>query len=126
RLFAEEIYDAVITATGTEVPMQVEGFSRPIYYATQLPDVTEPRSNFSITTFLSTFGRGDWWQVPRRQSSDVLQVLYQMNDNQINFRTFGNRNIATNVTRVMEAGLSDSEAVNRLFLATLGRNATDQ
>src|SRR6185503_18277562 len=126
RLFAEEIYDAVITATGTEVPMQVEGFARPIYYAIQLPDVTEPRSNGSITNFLTTFGRGDWWQVPRRQSSDVLQVLYQMNDNQINFRTFGSRNVATNVTRVMEAGLGDREAVNRIFLATLSREATDK
>jgi len=126
RLFAEEIYDAVITATGTEVPMQVEGFPRPLYYATQLPDVTEPRNNFSISNFLTTFGRGDWWQVPRRQSSDVLQVLYQMNDNQINFRTFGSRNVTTNVTRVMEAGLGDREAVNRIFLATLSREATDR
>jgi uncharacterized protein DUF1553/uncharacterized protein DUF1549 len=126
RLYAEEIYDAVITATGTEVPMQVEGFSRPLYYATQLPDVTEPRNNFSISNFLTTFGRGDWWQVPRRQSSDVLQVLYQMNDTQINFRTFGNRNVTTNVTRVMEAGVGDREAVNRLFLATLSREVTDQ
>jgi hypothetical protein len=126
RLYAEEIYDAVITATGTEVPMQVEGFARPIYYAVQLPDVTEPRSNFSIANFLATFGRGDWWQNPRRESSDVLQVLYQMNDNQINFRTFGNRNVPTTVTRVMEAGLSDVSAVNHLFLSTLGRFATDQ
>jgi hypothetical protein len=127
RLYAEEIYDAVITATGTEVPMQVEGFSKPVYYATQLPDVTEPRisAGSSIRTFLTTFGRGDWWQVPRRQSSDVLQVLFQMNDNQINFRTFGRNNVTTTVSRVMEAGLTDTDAVNRLFLSTLGRYATD-
>lgn len=126
RLYAEEIYDAVVKATGTEVPMQVEGFLNPVYYATQLPDVTEPRNAGNIVTFLSSFGRGDWFQVPRRQSTDVLQALFQMNDNQFNFRTFGNRNVTTNVTRIMDAGLADRDAVDTLFLATLARKATDE
>jgi hypothetical protein len=124
RLHAEEIYDAMITATGTQTPMYVEGNSKALYYATQLPDPSEPRNVFSILNFLSSFGRGDWFQLPRRQSSDVLQALYQMNDTQINFRTFGNRNITTNVTRVMQFGLSDEDAVHNLFLSTLGRYAT--
>jgi hypothetical protein len=125
RLYAEEVYDAVATATDTQVPMYVEGFSRPLYYTIQLPDPSEPRLNGAITNFLNTFGRGDWFQLPRNTQSSVLQVLYQMNDNQINFRTFGTRNTTTRVTQIMQSKLSDSDAVNQLFLATIGRYATD-
>jgi hypothetical protein len=52
--------------------------------------------------------------------------LFQMNDNQINFRSFGNRNVTTNVTRIMDAGVADRDAVDTLFLATLARKATDE
>jgi hypothetical protein len=48
-----------------------------------------------------------------------------MNDNMINFRTFGNRNVTTRVTRIMQSRLSDADAINQIFLATLGRTATD-
>ena len=126
RLYAEEIYDALTTATNTIVPMYVEGFDNPLLYATQLPDPSEPRNNFTITNFLSTFGRGDWWQVPRTTTSNTLQVLFQMNDNSINFRTFGNRNVTTRVTQLLETATNDQAAVNELFLATLGRNATQE
>ena len=47
-----------------------------------------------------------------------------MNDNMINFRTFGTRGVSTRVSRVMETNLSDEDAVNELFLATLGRFAS--
>ncbi len=125
RLYAEEVYDAVTTATQTQVPMYVEGFNQPLLYATQLPDPSEPRTNFSISNFLSTFGRGDWFQLPRNTQSNVLQVLYQMNDNSINFRTFGSRNVTTRVTRLMQAKAGDTDAIHYLFLATIGRYATD-
>jgi hypothetical protein len=124
RLYAEEIYDALATATNTIVPMYVEGFDRPLLYATQLPDPSEPRNNFTISNFLSTFGRGDWWQLPRSSESNTLQVLFQMNDNTINFRTFGSRNVTTRVSQVMANAPDDQAAVNELFLATLGRNVT--
>lgn len=125
RLYAEEVYDAVTAATETQVPMYVEGFRQPFMYATQLPDPSEPRTNGTITNFLSTFGRGDWFQLPRNPQSNVLQVLYQMNDNSINFRTFGSRNVTTRVTRIMQAKMSDPDAINYLFLSTIGRYATD-
>jgi Protein of unknown function (DUF1549)/Protein of unknown function (DUF1553) len=125
RLYAEEVYDAVATATETQVPMYVEGFKDPFYYAVQLPDPSEPRNNGSIATFLSTFGRGDWWVLPRNTQTNVLQVLYQMNDNMINFRTFGSRNVTTRVTRIMQSKLGDTDAINALFVASIGRNATD-
>jgi Protein of unknown function (DUF1553)/Protein of unknown function (DUF1549) len=126
RLSAEEIYDAMMTATETEKPMIVEGFDQPLYFATQLPDPTEPRNDFSIRNFLSNFGRGDWWQVVRTSDTNVLQVLYLMNDNMINFRTFGTRSVSTRVSRILESNLSDEEAVNELFLSTLGRRASNE
>jgi hypothetical protein len=125
RLYAEELFDALTAATDTAVPMNVEGFDSPLYFATQLPDPTEPRNNATIGNFLNTFGRGDWWTVPRNKESNVLQVLYQMNDSQINLRTLGASNVTTRVTKIMLAGLSDRDAVNQLFLATLGRYATE-
>jgi hypothetical protein len=71
-------------------------------------------------------GRGDWWQIPRSSDTNVLQVLYLMNDYTINFRTFGARNIPTQVSRILQAGMSDPDAVNELFLATLGRWAREE
>src|SRR5205823_5904289 len=91
RMTAEQIYDAVTSATGTATPMYVEGFSSPLLFAGQLPDTTEPRSDGNITNFLSQFGRGDWFNQTRNSTSTVLQVLFLMNDTQINARTFASR-----------------------------------
>jgi hypothetical protein len=126
RMTAEQIYDAVATATGTLTPMYVEGFSSPLQYAGQLPDVTEPRSDGNITNFLSQFGRGDWVSAPRNSTSTVLQVLFLMNDNQINARTFASRDgsRSTRVATLLASNLSESEMVRQLFVSTLGRNPT--
>jgi len=128
RLTAEEIYDAVNLATGTETPMYVEGFDKPLRYATQLPDTTEPRSDSNITYFLSQFGRGDWFNSPRNSTSTILQVLFQMNDNQIMARTLASRDgsRSTRVASLLASNLSESEMVDQLFLSTLGRHATDE
>jgi len=124
RLTAEEVHDALATATLTETPMFVEGFEKPLMYAMQLPDPTEPRNNGGILNLLSNFGRGNWWQNARSSGTTVLQVLYLMNDNQVNFRTFGNRDSSRNtrVALLMGSGISDQAAVEQLFLATLGRS----
>jgi hypothetical protein len=128
RLAAEEVYDAVAQATMTETPMFVEGFDQPRMWARQLPDPTEPRLDGNIRNFMSQFGRGDWWQNQRTSETTVLQVLFLMNDNLVNFRTFANNNNSRNtrVAFLMQSSLSDTDAVQHLFLATLGRYATDQ
>jgi len=127
RLSAEEIYDAVAQATMTETPMFVEGFEQPVLYARQLPDPTEPRQDNGIRNFMNQFGRGDWWQNHRTSETTVLQVLYLMNDNMVNFRTFANNNNSRNtrVAWLMESAMSDADAVKNLFLATLSRYPTD-
>jgi hypothetical protein len=127
RLTAEEVFDAVTIATGTETPMYVEGFDKPLMYATQLPDTTEPRSDGNITYFLNQFGRGDWFNSPRNSTSTILQVLFTMNDNQIMARTLASRDgsRSTRVAALLASNISEDDMVQQLFLSTLGRAPTD-
>jgi hypothetical protein len=127
RLSAEEIYDAVADATMTTVPMFLDGQTQPLYHAQQLPDPTEPRNNGNILNFLSNFGRGDYWNLVRTSESTVLQVLYLMNDNFVNYRTFGARDgsWSTRVALMLQAVPDDQQAVRQLYLATLSRPPSD-
>ena len=127
RLLAEEIYDAVAEATLTRTPMFLDGFDEPLQYAVQLPDTTEPRSNFVVASFLNQFGRGNWWQMDRSGQTSLTQTLFLMNSIQMNFRLFGNAfgNASTQVAQLAAADISDAEAVRRLFLATLSREPTN-
>src|SRR5215831_2817044 len=122
RLQAEEVYDAMAQATMTLTPMNLEGYSAPVYYAGQLPDVREPRDDGNIFNFLSNFGRGDWWNNPRNSSSTIVQALFVMNDFSVNFRDFTNR--STRVNWVLTQGMSDTDAINNLYLAALSRYPT--
>jgi Protein of unknown function (DUF1553)/Protein of unknown function (DUF1549) len=122
RLQAEEVYDAMAQATMTMIPMELEGYSAPLYYAGQLPDVNEPRNDGNISYFLNNFGRGDWWNNPRSSTSTIIQALFTMNDYTVNFRTFTGRN--TRVDYVLSQNMSDTDAVNNLYMAALSRYPT--
>jgi hypothetical protein len=134
RMTAEELYDAVVTATGTPVPMTVEGFSRTLYYAGELPDATEPRSieqrgvdeNNYIRDFLSTMGRGDWWRTARDNTLNPALMLYFMNSPAVTARTFGNTYYFGNslTARLNATTISNADAVDEIVLATLGRFPT--
>jgi hypothetical protein len=119
----------LISATLTERAMFVRGYDQPVYYAAQLPDMNEPNIDAgNIGTILSNFGRGNWWNINRTTRPTVLQVLYLMNDNAIDFRTFarGNPGPTTRVALLMQSPLNDTDAVNQLYLATLGHYPSDQ
>ena len=130
RLTAEEAWDALTAATQSEVPMFVEGYASPLMRAVQLPDATEPRQDSRIRTFLTNFGRGDWWRSPRDPGSSVVQVLYFMNDATINSRTFGARlgggNAQTRVARLAASDLAEDLCIDELFMATVGREPTGE
>jgi hypothetical protein len=128
RLSAEEVYDAIADATMTAVPMFVEGFDKPLTRAAQLPDPSEPRNNGAITNLLGQFGRGDWWTNVRTDKPTVLQVLYLMNDFQVNYRMLAGANgvFGTRVGALLQSPLDDRQAATQLFLATLGRYPTDE
>ncbi|MBI3679713.1 MAG: DUF1553 domain-containing protein [Acidobacteria bacterium] len=123
RMSAEEAYDAIARATATETPMNLEGFDTPVMFASQLPDPTEPRGDFTVSQFLSLFGRGDWWRNPTVSKTTVLQALYMMNDNGLNFRTFAGRDggRTTRVGQIMASMMDDDTAVRQLYLAALSR-----
>jgi hypothetical protein len=134
RLSAEELYDAVVTATGTPIPMLVEGIPNTLYYAGQLPDPSEPRSNQGITLdsynyirdFLAAFGRGDWNLIPRDNSSNPVLALTFMNSLTVTPRTFGNTLYFGDslVAQLAASTVSLQDAVTKISLATLGRRPT--
>ena len=123
RLSAEEIYDAMSQATLFSRPFFVDGFEQPLTRAMQLPDPSEPRYD-AAQGLLAFFGIGDWWRNPRTSRSSVIQVLFMMNDYEPNQRTFGNSHGwgSTRVARLTASLVTDEEAVQELFLATLGRD----
>ena len=136
RLSAEELYDAVITATATPVAMNVEGIPQTLYYAGQLPDPAEPRSealarldsyNY-IRDFLSAFGRGDWNLVDRDNSSNPVLALHFMNSNTVTPRTFGNTLFFGNslVAQLTASTPGNEAAVTAIALSTLGRPPSAQ
>ena len=129
RLTAEQMYDAMITATRTEQPMALQGAQRVVLYANQLPDPTEPFSDGRVTDFLNQFGRGNWLTTDRSSQPTLLGLLFMMNDgNNVN-RSMGNATAAVGITnRVHEIDAkysSDSEAIQRMFLSTLSRYANE-
>lgn len=128
RLSAEELYDTLQISTETTTPMFVPGIDEPIRYANQLPDPTEPRSDGAVLEFLSTFGRGDWWNVRRDSSPTILQLLYNMNANQTVLRTFASRadSPVNRASRLAMSKLSDEEIVREMFLASLTRYPTEE
>ncbi len=136
RLTAEELYDALITATNTPVPMTVEGIDHTLYYAGELPDASEPRSdetrgldqNNYIRDFLDQFGRGDWWRTFRDNSLNPALMLYFMNAPPVTDRTFGNRFAlgSSLVAKLAASTAGNEEAVNTICLATLGRLPTER
>ena len=111
-----------------QAAMYVEGFSRPLTSALQLPDPTEPRGNGDIAQFLDMFGRGTWFLRQPSTRSSVIQLLYFMNDSNVVFRTFGNRYFTGSslVAQVAASGATDEEAVRQLTLSILGREPVER
>ncbi len=129
RLTAEEIFDSLTTATRTEQPMVVFGIPRVLRYANQLPDPTEPSTDFRVVDFMNNLGRGNWLTIDRSSEPTILGLLYSMNDAQNVYRTMGTASAAVSsrnrVFDIDASAANDDEAVRRMFLATLSRYPTD-
>ncbi len=128
RLSAEQMYDSLVTATHTEQPMDTTlGL---VTYANQLPDPTEPSTDFRVVDFMNQLGRGDWLTIDRSSAPTILGLLFQMNDAQNVNRSLGvsNANVgATSRIHEIDANYPDDEqAIRRTFLATLTRYPTQQ
>lgn len=129
RLTPEEAYDSIITATRTEAPMTVLGWDRPVTYANQLPDPTEPATDGGVTNLLAQFGRGNWLTVATNNGPTLLGLLYSMNDTFVVNRTFGDTRASVvpnnRVSQIHAIATSDEDAIRRMFLATLTRYPTE-
>ena len=129
RLSAEQMYDATITATRTEQPMVIGSTGKVVRYANELPDATEPISDFRVTDFLNQLGRGNWLTIDRTEEPTLLGLLYQMNDGQNVYRSLGltNANVppSNRVRQVDAIASGDLDAIRRIYLATLTRYPTE-
>ena len=124
RLYAEEIHDAVTTATGIlpRYTLDYQGAIDPlppVSWAMQLPDTREPRNN-QATQFLNAFGRGDRDLTPRETTGSLLQALNMMNQAFVMTRIHENNN-GSNVQRLLKDEPDPRKIIEGLYLATLSR-----
>ena len=145
RLWAEEIHDGVIQATGELPTYNVAGFSAasttysvdspgfgPVSYAMQLPDVLNmPDGGGPVSQFLDSFLRGDRDSNPRRQDGSILQALALMNDpfieNRVkaaNFVTDPKKGYVPAGLLAANVNLPNTQLVDLLYMNTLSRHPT--
>src|ERR1041384_8608847 len=96
------MYDSMITATHTEQPMSTTFGT--VKYANQLPDPTEPLTDFRVVDFMNQLGRGDWLTIDRVSTPPTLGLLFQMNDGQNVNRSLGSSNANVGVTNRVQIG----------------------
>ncbi len=114
RLTAEQLLDAVSQVC--EAPERFPGM--PVgMRAIQLPH------NMVRSTFLDLFGRPArdiTCECERKQETSMSQALYLINTNHMESKLRSGRRI----TRLIQAGLSDEQIIEELFLAALSRRPT--
>jgi hypothetical protein len=120
RLRSEEMLDAVALATGVGVTMQVAGYTTPILWAGQLPDVAEPNARSPYRPFLDAFLRGDRDGDPRSSQGSISQALESLNDKVVTDRVKATAPGST-VAALVAAHASPQDTVRSLYVATLSR-----
>jgi hypothetical protein len=137
RLWAEEVHDSIVTATGILPSYTVAGFTDDstvyaanspgfgkISWAMQAPDVVNtPDGGGAVSQFLNTFLRGNRDDQPRKSEGSILQALSLMNDNFVESRIHatGSGATATYLAALLNTGIPDNALVTRLFLDVLSR-----
>src|SRR5262249_20788422 len=82
RMTAEQLTDAVFTATGLPSSFDIDGIGT-VEWTMQLPDPIEPRGGGSagiVRNFLNLFMRGNRDTEARRPDGSILQALAMMNN----------------------------------------------
>ncbi len=129
RLSAEQLYDALVTATRTEQPMTVAGLANALKYANQLPDAAEPSTDSRVVDFLNQAGRGNWTTIERSEEPTILGLLFGMNEAQVVQRSMGTSTAAISsrnqVLRIDAMPVTDEEAIRKMYIATLTRWPSD-
>jgi len=120
RLDAEEIHDALVTASSIPASYSITGLGT-VNWAMQLPEPANlPRG--PVALFLDSFLRGDRDEEDRSRETSVIQALDLMNDSFVLTRTR-----ATPATSLLgrNLSLSDEQLVQNLFLSVLSRYPTE-
>jgi hypothetical protein len=131
RLEAEEIHDAIVLATANynrynvqatihreSATAPVQMLPVPVMFAMQLPDISEPRTNGAVVTFLNNFLRGNRDTQQRSQAGSIIQQLTLMNDPFVMTRV----KVAASPTLAAIARMGDNrQIVDELFLTFLSR-----
>lgn len=122
RLIAEEVLDAV--ATATTVPMVfTTSPTGTLPLAMKLPDTLEGGGNSG--RFLDSFGRGNRDDEPRETDSSIVQALALMNDGTMIIPRIRRTNTASTVAKALAASSDPATITDTLYLATLSRYPTD-
>jgi hypothetical protein len=140
RLWAEELHDSIVIASGIVPTYNVSGFSNastyygvnsagfgPVSYAMQLPDVkVEPDGNGAVSQFLDTFLRGDRDLTARKEDGSILQALDEMNSSVVENRikSTGSGLTGSNLVALLNSGIPDSQLISQLYLTVLSRYPT--
>ena len=123
RLDAEELHDAIATATGIPGNYMLEGSALPpVQWAMQFPDT---REGGSVAGFLNAFGRGDRDTMPRRSDGSILQSLDMLNSPVVLGRIHQN-NQGSRVATLLSQTADPQTILWDLFMNTLSRPPTDQ
>jgi hypothetical protein len=141
RLDAEELHDAIITATGlpstmadpdngnrTRVGYRMTNDANPaattywVEWAMQLPEPAEPRSNGGVANFINSFLRGDRDQKLRTDDPSILQALNMMNNTFVTNRV----NQGTTVTVAYPESKVYTSTVRKLLPTTNAAIANEE
>ena len=119
RLMAEQLTDAVTTATGVGFTVTIAGLPV-INKAMKLPD---PLEGGGMRNFLNSFGRGNRDDQARSSDTSIIQALSLMNDRIVTDR-IKSANANTTVARTLQATKDPAAITEALYLATLSRYPT--
>ncbi|PYQ34667.1 MAG: hypothetical protein DMF57_05520 [Acidobacteria bacterium] len=122
RLGAEEVLDAIVTATNVPVTFTVNGIGT-VNAAMKLPDTTESARNV-YGRFLDEFGRGDRDDTARSSDTSIAQSLSLMNDQTVVLNRIHRSNAASTVAKVLASTSDPTSIADQLFVATLSRHPT--
>ncbi|MGZ4778091.1 MAG: DUF1549 domain-containing protein [Thermoanaerobaculia bacterium] len=122
RLPAETMLDAITSATGVPVALNVQGIGT-VPRAMQLPDTLEPGVRNAFGQFLNEFGRGDRDTDARTNDSSISQALSMLNNTIVTSR-IKRSNASSTVAKVLASTSDPATIVDQLYLATLSRHAT--
>lgn len=129
RLRAEELFDAITKATNVPSSLAVAGYTAPVAWAGQLPDINEPgqggsggAGSGSIRSFLNTFMRGDRDSEPRSSQFSISQSLSLMNDAVVVVPRTKSSAAGSAVNKLMASNAAPAVIVETLYVNTLSRS----